>query len=99
MELDLGEGGDVCGWKSRVLQKGEPRGDNIQVLTKAMHAEASALQCSPSSDSCAAKERSSAAQGSGNTVDKTLSTDTGAELGRAQGTLWVKRYPRTPEKS
>lgn len=33
----------VCGWKSRMLQKGEPRRDNIQVLTKAMHAEPSAL--------------------------------------------------------
>lgn len=33
------------------------------------------------------------------TLDKTLSTDTGAELGRAQGTPWVKRYPQTREKS
>lgn len=52
-KLDLGEGGYVCGWKSRMLQKGEPRGDNIQVLTKAMHAEPRALQSSPSSHSCA----------------------------------------------
>lgn len=62
--LDLGEGGCVCAWKSRMPQKGAPRRDNIQVRTKAMHAEpAGAPQCSPSSDSCAVKERPGAALG------------------------------------
>jgi hypothetical protein len=52
--LDPGEGG----WKSRVLQKGGTTSDNIQVLTKDMHAETNGLQCSPSSGSfCAEKER------------------------------------------
>lgn len=71
--LDLGEDGYVCGWKSRVLLKGEPRRDNIQVLTKAMHAKPSALQCNPSSDSCAVKERSRAVQASGNVTGKQYS--------------------------
>lgn len=52
-------GGWMCTWmKFRVLQKGEPKSDNIQVLTKDMHAEWNSPQCSPSSDHfCTEEER------------------------------------------